>query len=81
MAMWLCRQVQYTQQMIETHWVECRGDLRRAGLGVEDDAGSRLVRVDEEYLTTEVRGLLASELGRSEWVILHVASGQLRVLA
>ena len=81
MAMWLYRLVQHTQQMIEAHWVEYRGDLRRAGLDVEDDAEFRLIRVDEEEPTTEVRGLLASELGRSGRVILHVASGQLRVLA
>ncbi len=76
LAMWLCRLVQHTQEMIETHWVECRRDLRRAGLDVEDDAEFRLVRVDEEDLTAEVRDSLASELGRSGWVIQHVATGQ-----
>lgn len=61
-AIWLCRLVQDTQRMIETRWIECRGDLRQAGLDVEDDAEFRLVRVEAEELTIEVRGHLASEL-------------------
>ena len=75
-AMRLCRLAQHTQELIETNWAECRHDLRGAGLEVEDDAEFRLVRLDEEDLTPEVPGVLTSELGRSGWMVLHVASGK-----
>ena len=34
------------------------------------------MRVDEEDLTPEVLDVVTSELGRSGWMILHVASGK-----
>ncbi len=70
------RIIDHVQQVIDTHWDECRRDLQNAGLHIEDKAEFRLVRIDENDLTPEVQGLLTSELGRSGWTILHVASGK-----
>lgn len=68
--------INQAQQVIETHWDECRRDLQHAGLHAENEAEFRLVRLEEEDLTPEVQSLLTSELGRSGWTILHVASGK-----
>ena len=68
--------IDQAQQVIETHWDECRIDLQHAGLHAEDEAEFRLLRLDEDDLTPEVQSLLTSELGRSGWTILHVASGK-----
>lgn len=70
--LWLVNQ---TQQMIETHWAECRRDLRDAGVHAEDDAEFRLVRIDDDDLTPKVQSRLTTELSRSGWIIQHVASG------
>jgi len=71
--LWVIDQV---QQVIEAHWDECRRDLSHAALHSEAEAEFRLVRLEEENLTQEVQSLLTSELGRSGWTILHVASGK-----
>lgn len=71
----LLRLVDQVQQVIETHWDECRRGLQTAGLRAENDTEFRLVRIDDAHLTPEARSLLTSELGRSGWAILHVASG------
>ena len=65
-----------TQRVIETRWDECRRDLLDAGLQVEDDAEFRLVRIDDGDVTPEVWSRLTTELGRSGWIIQHVASGK-----
>lgn len=77
MAMWLCRLAQHTQELIETHWSECRRDLRGGGLEVEEDAELRLVLVDDEELVPDILGSLTGQLGRSGWAVLHIASGRL----
>lgn len=71
--LWLVEQL---QQLIQSHWAECRRDLQRADLNAEDDARFRLVRIDDEDFTPEVQSVLTSELGRSGWTVLHVASGK-----
>ncbi len=75
MVMKLLRLIEWVQQVIETCWAECRRDLERAGVHAADDARFRLVRIDEDDLTPELLSRLTSELGRSGWTILHVASG------
>ena len=65
-----------TQRVIEACWDECRRDLLDAGLPVEDDAEFRLVRIDDGDITREVWSRLNTELGRSGWIIQHVASGK-----
>lgn len=75
MAMKLLRLLEHVQNAIETHWGAFRRDLQRAGVNAEDDARLRLVRIDEDDLTPELQRRLTSELGRSGWRILHVASG------
>ena len=70
--LWL---VEETQQVIETHWAECRSDLLDAGMQVYNDAEFRLVRIDEADLTPEVWSRLTTELGKSGWIVQHVASG------
>ena len=74
-AMKLLRLLEYVQHAIETHWGAFRRDLQRAGVYAEDDARFRLVRIDEDDLTPELQSRLTSELGRSGWALLHVASG------
>ena len=71
--LWLIERV---QQAIETHWAEFRRDLQHAGVHAEDDAEFRLIRIDENDFTPEVRSLCTSELGRRGWTVLHVASGK-----
>jgi len=71
--LWL---IAHVQHVIETHWDDCRRDLQKAGLHIEEEAEFRLVRIDEDELTPAVQSLLTSELGRSGWTILNVASGK-----
>ena len=71
--LWLVDQV---QTAIDTHWAECRRDLQHAGVHADDDAEFRLIRIEDGDFTPELQSLLRSELGRSGWIVLHVASGK-----
>ena len=75
MEMKFLRLLEHVQHTIETNWAAFRRDLQRAGVHPADDARFRLVRIDEDDLTPELQSRLTSELGRSGWTILHVASG------
>ena len=77
MAMKLRRQIEHIQEVVDTHWPECRRALEEAGLQVDDDAELRLILVDECNLPVALRRSMSGDFGWSGWAIAHTASGTL----
>lgn len=68
--------IRKTQEAIEANWSQLRRDLEQAGIQVNDDTELRLVRIDPDDLTPELRSIVTSDLGRSGWIVRETASGR-----